>query len=97
LEALWLVSSELVRRMNEHFASDKDKRGGRGGGGAGGKEAEEPFRMVYQEPLPLADFFGCIDEHFEVRAVLWGAVLCCAVLCCAVLCCALLSCAVVEV
>jgi hypothetical protein len=62
LEALWLVSSELVRRMNEHFASDKDKRGGRGGGGAGGKEAEEPFRMVYQEPLPLADFFGCIDE-----------------------------------
>lgn len=61
LEALWLVSSELVRRMNEHFAGDKRGAGGRAGAG------EEPFVMVYQEPLPLADFFGCIDEHFECR------------------------------
>ncbi len=65
LEALWLVSSELVRRLNEHFAaSEKPSRSAAGGG----KEAEEPFTILYQEPLPLADFFGCIDDHFEVRA-----------------------------
>ncbi len=57
------MSSELVRRMNEHFAGDREKRGA---GGRGGASGEEPFLMVYQEPLPLADFFGCIDEHFEV-------------------------------
>ena len=66
LEALWLVSSELVRRMNEHFAGDK-RAGGRSSG------AEEPFVMVYQEPLPLADFFGCIDEHFEVGVGVVGS------------------------
>ena len=26
----------------------------------------KPFSIQYQEPLPLADFFVCIDQHFEV-------------------------------
>ena len=65
LEALWLVSSELVRRLQEHFASS-EKPGKAGAGG--GKESEDPFTILYQEPLPLADFFGCIDDHFEVRS-----------------------------
>jgi Bardet-Biedl syndrome 9 protein len=57
LEALWVVSSELVRRLSGHFGSG----GGRAGAGV------EPFTISYEEPLPLADFFACIDAHFDAR------------------------------
>lgn len=55
LEALWLVSSELVRRMH-NLAGSAVAEGG------------PAFAVTFQEPLPLADFFACIDAHFAVRA-----------------------------
>lgn len=62
LQALWMVSSDLVRRLKDYYA------------GAEGKEhdaeRDEPFQIAYQEPLPLADFFSCIDEHFACRKAL---------------------------
>lgn len=50
LEALWLVSNEFVHRLEEYFK----------------KNDSETLKITYQEPLPLADFFLAIDQHFEV-------------------------------
>lgn len=62
LQALWTVSSELVKRLSHHFG----KSSGEGKSG----EASEPFMIAYNEPLPLADFFACIDDHFQCREAL---------------------------
>jgi Bardet-Biedl syndrome 9 protein len=58
LDALWLISDQLIRRLSGYFEKVDAE-----GGGAG----EEPFMVAYQEPLPLADFFQCIDDHFACR------------------------------
>lgn len=68
LEALWMVSRELVDRLRATFASRTgagDAKEGEADGGGGGHE--EPLEIFYQEPLPLADFFGAIDTHFMLR------------------------------
>lgn len=65
LEALWIISQELVRRMQDHFGEDVDMAGGSVAPAAGG--LTEPFALKYAEPLPLGDFFQCIDDHFECR------------------------------
>lgn len=57
LHALLVVSLELVRRLQQYFQDDND-------------DSAEPFSIQYQEPLPLADFFVCIDQHFEARTKL---------------------------
>ena len=51
LDALWIVAEELVRRLEDHFGTG---------------EEGEPGSVSYTEPLPLADFYACIDDHFEV-------------------------------
>ena len=62
VQALWLVSEQLVHRLDRHFEEEE------------GKE-QEPFTISYQEPLPLADFFGCIDDHFSVSTAAAPAVI----------------------
>lgn len=62
LQALWMVSSDLVRRLKDYYASGDGKDGD-----------DEPFQIAYQEPLPLADFFACIDDHFGARKALADA------------------------
>lgn len=63
LEALWMVSNELVARLKTHFdaqshgAESKDSD----------NESASALEVFYQEPLPLADFFGTIDTHFALR------------------------------
>lgn len=63
LEALWMVSNELVARLKAYFdarshdAESKDSE----------NESASGFEVFYQEPLPLADFFGTIDTHFALR------------------------------
>ncbi|OQR94210.1 hypothetical protein THRCLA_08223 [Thraustotheca clavata] len=53
LDALWMVSNELVERLQLLYeASGED---------------QTPLEIQYQDPLPLADFFGAIDEHFQLR------------------------------
>lgn len=68
LEALWMVSSELVTRLTAAVAArssiaevnDDDDDNGSANDHAG-------LEVFYDEPLPLADFFGAIDAHFALR------------------------------
>ncbi|DAZ95326.1 TPA: hypothetical protein N0F65_002433 [Lagenidium giganteum] len=64
LEALWMVSNELVERLKNYFAG-KDAHGADSKGGDSGDV--QTLEVFYQEPLPLADFFGTIDNHFNLR------------------------------
>ncbi|CAG9461638.1 unnamed protein product [Pedinophyceae sp. YPF-701] len=50
--AMWLVVEELRTRLRELYKHDT---------------GEEPFSVSYEEPLPLADVFDCVDKHFDVR------------------------------
>ncbi|KAF0691828.1 Aste57867_17017 [Aphanomyces stellatus] len=57
LDALWMVSNELVDRLQLlHLQQTQSD------------DSETPtppvLQIQYQEPLPLADFFAAIDEHF---------------------------------
>ena len=77
LAALWLLAAELVRRLELAFgpggsqASPAGGERGEGGGEGGGGGALLPaFAVQYGEPLPLADFFACVDEHFAARCEL---------------------------
>ncbi|TYZ58292.1 hypothetical protein PybrP1_003778 [[Pythium] brassicae (nom. inval.)] len=71
LEALWMVSSELVARLKAHvdarssIAEVKDDDEGDESAAASG--SGPGLEVFYQEPLPLADFFGAIDAHFALR------------------------------
>ncbi|RLN87973.1 hypothetical protein DYB28_014644, partial [Aphanomyces astaci] len=62
LDALWMVSNELVDRLQllhvqQTQGNDDDDP----------SALPPPLHIQYQEPLPLADFFAAIDEHFAVR------------------------------
>lgn len=63
LEALWMVSNELVARLKAHFDARSQ--------GAESKDSDSEnastLEVFYQEPLPLADFFATIDTHFGLR------------------------------
>ncbi|KAF4138218.1 PTHB1 C-terminus [Phytophthora infestans] len=63
LEALWMVSQELVARLRAFFDGQELHTEAKGSD-AGTATALEVF---YQEPLPLADYFGAIDAHFVLR------------------------------
>lgn len=65
LEALWMVSRELVDRLRVAFASRSGASDGKSSDDDGANG--EPLEIFYQEPLPLADFFGAIDTHFMLR------------------------------
>lgn len=53
--SMWLVLEELRRRLTNYFL------------GVEGANSNPPFKMVYQEPLPLEDLYGLIDNHFYAR------------------------------
>eukprot|EP00998_Keelungia_sp_KM082_P012888 NODE_92_length_2703_cov_43.368401_g88_i0.p1 GENE.NODE_92_length_2703_cov_43.368401_g88_i0~~NODE_92_length_2703_cov_43.368401_g88_i0.p1 ORF type:complete len:885 (+),score=212.26 NODE_92_length_2703_cov_43.368401_g88_i0:82-2655(+) len=55
-ESLWLLTSELVRRLKRHFepqATDSD-----------------PFTIKYSDNLPFQEYFQVIDAHFKARQAL---------------------------
>jgi len=59
-EALWLLSSELARRLHFHFTE-----------GAGvAEENPEPFSLTYTENLPFQEYFVSIEAHFKARQAL---------------------------
>ncbi|KAK1934563.1 Protein PTHB1 [Phytophthora citrophthora] len=64
LEALWMVSQELVTRLRTYFQEREQSSDAKGSDDSASTAALEVF---YQEPLPLADFFGAIDAHFALR------------------------------
>lgn len=57
LEALGLLSSELVRRLTAHFRVVEES-----------KKPSEPLAFGFTENVPLHDLFTAIDQHFEVSA-----------------------------
>ncbi|KAG7380834.1 hypothetical protein PHYPSEUDO_006727 [Phytophthora pseudosyringae] len=64
LEALWMVSQELVTRLRAYFDGHEQNADAKDNDAGASTSALEVF---YQEPLPLADFFGAIDSHFALR------------------------------
>ncbi|KAG9403741.1 hypothetical protein AC1031_005229 [Aphanomyces cochlioides] len=60
LDALWMVANELVDRLQllhlQQTQNDDSEAA-----------PPPPLQIQYQEPLPLADFFAAIDEHFALR------------------------------
>jgi Bardet-Biedl syndrome 9 protein len=68
LPALWMITSELCTRLNEHWSRNT------GGGDEKDAEADDtPLLITYTEPLPLQDFYNAIDQHFERRLELRSA------------------------
>lgn len=72
LEALWMVSNELVQRLRTHYDAQQQQRQADAAADAklssdGAVNEGEGFEVFYQEPLPLADFFSTIDTHFALR------------------------------
>ena len=49
-EGLWLLSDELVRRLVAYYAQPSQQ-----------SQDEEPFAVLYAEPLPLQEYFELID------------------------------------
>ena len=72
--SLNLLAVELTRRLKELYSVKSDTQP-RGVGAPPGpavmnlpvEEGDEPFRMTHSDDLPLADFFGAIDQHFQCR------------------------------
>ena len=60
-EGLWVLADELVRRLTAYFGLSSRAEGG-----------EDPFAVLYAEPLPLQEFFEVIDEHLRCRNALSG-------------------------
>jgi hypothetical protein len=58
-EGLWLFADELVRRLTTFHL----QRGQQG-------SEEEPYAVLYAEPLPLQEYFELIDEHLGCRIAL---------------------------
>ncbi|RLW11425.1 hypothetical protein DV515_00001768 [Chloebia gouldiae] len=51
LEDLWLVTKELIRRLEEHFKKQNCK----------------DFACTFSGSIPLQEYFELIDRHFELR------------------------------
>ena len=56
-EGLWLLADELTRRLAHHHTAPQQQTSG-----------EEPFAVVFSEPLPLQEYFELIDDHLRCRA-----------------------------
>ncbi|XP_060678948.1 protein PTHB1 isoform X5 [Hemiscyllium ocellatum] len=50
-EDLWLITKELIQRLEEYFV----------------REEAKDFRCMFPGPLPLQEYFQLIDRHFELR------------------------------
>lgn len=61
LEALCMIAQALVERLARYFATATAEAGA------------APFAPSYTEPLPLADYFTVVDEHFSARRALLAA------------------------
>ncbi|GMH42672.1 hypothetical protein BSKO_10591 [Bryopsis sp. KO-2023] len=55
-EAMWLLLDELLLRLKDYYQLMEQ-----------GSASDETFRISFQDPIPLQDFFGLIDNHFGVR------------------------------
>ncbi|XP_058039838.1 protein PTHB1 isoform X3 [Ahaetulla prasina] len=51
LEDIWLITKELTLRLEQHFRRQNCK----------------DFICTFSGPIPLQDYFGIIDHHFELR------------------------------
>jgi len=61
LEALCVLSHELVRRLSLYYRNQRPADEAKKSAGA-----SEPLVFGFTENLPLHDLFVAIDEHFQV-------------------------------
>eukprot|EP01007_Sphenomonas_quadrangularis_P000881 NODE_173_length_1924_cov_98.348800_g130_i0.p2 GENE.NODE_173_length_1924_cov_98.348800_g130_i0~~NODE_173_length_1924_cov_98.348800_g130_i0.p2 ORF type:complete len:512 (-),score=206.18 NODE_173_length_1924_cov_98.348800_g130_i0:356-1891(-) len=70
-EALWLLTSELVRRLKMYFGGDTDKHSApvepMPGLEGDLTNPNAPFAISYTENLPFQEYFTAIDGHFKSR------------------------------
>ena len=57
-ECLWLMTSELVRRLKTTFRRDQNP---------------PPLRIDYADALPMDEYYAAIDAHFAARGALTAA------------------------
>mmetsp|Transcript_14226 Transcript_14226/g.38566 ORF Transcript_14226/g.38566 Transcript_14226/m.38566 type:complete len:906 (-) Transcript_14226:247-2964(-) len=57
LEAMWMIMSELVRRLTLYYEEAE----------AMSAAPEGPLAVTFEEPLPLEDFFEVVEAHFAAR------------------------------
>ncbi|KAM8870312.1 protein PTHB1 isoform 2-T3 [Spinachia spinachia] len=50
-EDMWMVVKELVKRFDQHFS----------------KLGVKDFKKSFSGPVPLQDYFLCVDRHFQLR------------------------------
>ncbi|XP_067888703.1 protein PTHB1 isoform X2 [Heterodontus francisci] len=50
-EDLWLITKELIQRLEGTFVSDGTK----------------DFKCIFSGPIPLQEYFQLVDRHFELR------------------------------
>uniref|UniRef100_UPI00398F4C8B protein PTHB1 isoform X3 n=1 Tax=Pristiophorus japonicus TaxID=55135 RepID=UPI00398F4C8B len=50
-EDLWLITKELIQRLEENFASERTK----------------DLMCTFPGPIPLQEYFQLVDRHFELR------------------------------
>jgi len=55
-EGLWLLTDELLRRLQSYFAGSSTS-------------AADPFAVTFNDALPLQEFFDAIEEHLRCRQV----------------------------
>jgi len=56
--ALWIMSSELVRRLKAHFVSAHEPAN------------QEPFKIEFTEALPFNEYFAIMEAHYTARQAL---------------------------
>eukprot|EP00928_Gymnodinium_smaydae_P046965 TRINITY_DN31310_c0_g1_i1.p1 TRINITY_DN31310_c0_g1~~TRINITY_DN31310_c0_g1_i1.p1 ORF type:complete len:879 (-),score=130.30 TRINITY_DN31310_c0_g1_i1:247-2883(-) len=59
--SLLVLTQDLCRRLREHFEEEDAAIVASGGA------VDEPFRIFYQDSLPLHDYFALMDDHFALR------------------------------
>ena len=52
-ECIWLLLNELVKRLSGYFA----------------RANHSDFRVTFDGPIPLQEYFDIIDRHFEVQTI----------------------------
>lgn len=61
LEDLWLVTKELIHRLEGHFKKQNCK----------------DFACTFSGSIPLQEYFELIDQHFEVRYIICELLMVC--------------------
>jgi len=69
-ESLWLVTNQYVRRLHSFHQKDRKSAGGKDGSSGANDDSSGgtgPLILTFPDVLPLKQYFGLIDNHFNLR------------------------------